>query len=102
MPASNVNDLSAHTSTLVALLGIATTVAALLLYRLINSIDRKVDVALQCLKVLADGCIMRNAECGKEFIHQTEFTAWKAGRDGPGGLWEAINKLRDARVERTK
>ena len=95
MAANVVSDLSEHTSTLVALLSLFATVAGVLLYRLINSIDKKVDLALQCLKTLTDGCNSRATACNKEFVHKDEFTEWKKGRDGPGGLWEAVNKIRD-------
>ena len=90
-----INDLADHTSTLVGLLCTAVTVAALLLYRLINSIDRKVDTALQCLKVLTANCASRTSECHKDFVLKEDFNVWKKGRDDPGGLWEAINKLRE-------
>ena len=46
------------------------------------------------------------ADCKQNFLsvdafnewkleHMQMFKEWKRGRDGPGGLWEAINKLRE-------
>lgn len=91
MPQNLTQELSGHTGTLITLVGVAWGVTGFLFYRLINGLEKKLDIANQCLKALTKGCADRREECNKEFIGRIEFTEWKVGRDGAGGLWHAIN-----------
>jgi len=87
----NWHDLSEHTSTLVALLGLVATVAGVLFYRLINGMDKKIDKATSCLLEIIKGCGERRLQCGDDFVGKPEFKEWKEGRDGKGGLWDTLN-----------
>jgi hypothetical protein len=90
MPAI-LHDLSEHTESLVALLALAWGITGFLFYRLVNGMDKKIDLVAKCVMDLSKGCSDRRSTCDKNYVGKGEFTEWKVGRDGPGGLWHAIN-----------
>jgi hypothetical protein len=91
MPQETLHNLAEHTAALVALLGLASGAAAFLFYRLVNGMDKKIDVLTKALLDLTKGCAGRIADCNETYVGRGEFTEWKQGRDGPGGLWHSLN-----------
>ena len=95
-------DLAEHIGAIISLLGVFAGIAAMLLWRMLVRVEKKVDDIGTWILGFTKSC----ADCKQNFLsvdafnewkleHMQMFKEWKRGRDGPGGLWEAINKLRE-------
>ena len=91
MPTNILHELSEHTGSLLTILGLGWSITGLLFYRLINGMDRKIDLVSKCVLDMAKGCGDRQSACDRAYVGNREFTEWRKGRDGVGGLWDAIN-----------
>lgn len=95
-------DLAEHIDTIIELLGLFAGIAGLMFWRMFTRMEKKVDDIGNWILGSLDRC----SECKKEFLsveafnewkneHLAAFKEWRLGRDGSGGLWEAINKIRE-------
>jgi hypothetical protein len=95
-------DLAEHIDTIIELLVLFAGIAGLMFWRMFTRMEKKVDDIGNWILGSLDRC----SECKKEFLsveafnewkneHLAAFKEWRLGRDGSGGLWEAINKIRE-------
>jgi hypothetical protein len=102
-------NLAPHVGVLVSLLGLFAGACAYLLWRMMIRLEKKVDdigekIVAWMLAAVKD-CSICKADLEGKFLSIQAFNDWKAefmetfrqwqvGRTGPGGLWDAINKIR--------
>ena len=99
-------NLAPHVGVLVSLLGIFAGISAMLIWRMLVRMEKKVDKIGDWIVGSVTKCGECKEDLKEEFLSKKAFDDWKAeflesfrlwqkGRDDPGGLWDIINRIRN-------